>query len=300
LDEDPIGNWEKKEFTCREAQTKLKTEVFFASIDQRDESAGGESACTALVVVFAYALLSKHLMLPTKQDLDILIKDGSSEWRKLCHNTTLIDRFPNKHFDLETVVSAQVRPVVVLVEKSFVGFFQPESFTSLSGAISFDEIWNDITSNVQEGEAKVYIVSWNDHFFVLKVDFNACYIIDTLGERLFEGCKKAYMLKFDESSEMHKLPEKSGDGSKEELIVRGKDCCREFISRFLAAIPLREELENEKKGPEASSLASPHERLQIEFHFTILSEQNSPSLETEVGLLEAEGATVNLPGRIDE
>jgi hypothetical protein len=240
-------------------------------------------------VVFAYALLSKHGMLPTKQDLDMLIKDGSSEWRKLCDNTTLIDRFPNKHFDLETMVSAKVRPIMVLDEKSFIGFFQPESFTSLSGAKSFDEIWSDIMSNVQEGETKVYIVSWNDHFFVLMVDFGACYIIDTLGERLFEGCKKAYLIKFDESSEMYKLPEKIGDGNKEELIVRGKDCCREFLSRFLAAIPLREELENEKKGPEAASLVSAHQRLQIEFHFTILSEQDSPSLETEIVLLEAQG-----------
>lgn len=273
MDEDPIGNWKKKEFTCREAQTKLKTEIFFASIDQRDESAGGESACTALVVVFAHALLSKNLTLPTKQDLDMLIRDGSSEWRKLCDDTTLIDHFPNKHFDLETVVGAKVRPIMVLDEKSFIGFFQPESFTSLSGAKSFDEIWNEIMSNIQEGDAKVYIVSWNDHFFVLKVDFDACYIIDTLGERLFEGCNKAYMLKFDESSEMYKLPEKSGDGSKEEeLVVRGKDCCREFISRFLAAIPLREELEIEKKGTQAATVAAPHQRLQIEFHFTILSE----------------------------
>lgn len=282
MDEDPIGNWEKKEFTCREAQTKLKTEVFFASIDQRDESAGGESACTALVVVFAHALLSKNLILPTKQDLDMLIRDGSSEWQKLCDDATLIDRFPNKHFDLETVVSAKVRPILVVDEKSFIGFFQPESFTSLSGAKSFDEIWNEIMSNVQEGEAKVYVVSWNDHFFVLKVEFDACYIIDTLGERLFEGCKKAYMLKFDESSEIFNLPEKIWGGRKEELIVRGKECCREFISRFFAAIPLREELEIEKKGPEAATVAAPHQRLQIEFHFTVLSEQSLPSSDTEV------------------
>lgn len=295
MDEDPIGNWEKKEFTCREAQTKLKTEVFFASIDQRDESAGGESACTALVVVFAHALLSKNLILPTKQDLDMLIRDGSSEWQKLCDDTTLIDRFPNKHFDLETVVSAKVRPMLVVDEKSFIGFFQPESFTSLSGAKSFDEIWNEIMSNVQEGEAKVYVVSWNDHFFVLKVEFDACYIIDTLGERLFEGCKKAYMLKFDESSEIFNLPEKSWGGRKEELIVRGKECCREFISRFFAAIPLREELEIEKKGPEAATVAAPHQRLQIEFHFTVLSEQSLSSSDTEVVWLDEKGDTVNLP-----
>ncbi|KAJ4796836.1 EEIG1/EHBP1 protein amino-terminal domain protein [Rhynchospora pubera] len=290
LDEDPIGSWEKKEFICREAETKLKTEVFFASIDQRDESADGQSACTALVVVFTHALLSKRLVSPTKQDLDMLIRDGSSEWRKLCDDATLLDRFPNKHFDLETVLTAKVRPISVLDEKSFIGFFQPESFISLSGAKSFDEIWNEITTNVQEGEAYVYIVSWNDHFFVLKVECGACYIIDTLGERLFEGCKKAYMLKFDESSEMYKLPEKNGEGSKEEeLIVRGKECCREFINRFLAAIPLREELDIEKKGSEAVAVGAPHQRLQIEFHYATLSERSSSNLDTEVQLLDSQG-----------
>ncbi|OEL36714.1 hypothetical protein BAE44_0002267, partial [Dichanthelium oligosanthes] len=48
-DDDPSGSWETREFTSRDAETKLRTPVFFASIDQRDDSAGGESACTALV-----------------------------------------------------------------------------------------------------------------------------------------------------------------------------------------------------------------------------------------------------------
>ena len=47
--------WEAREFTSRDSETRLRTPVFFASIDQRDDSAGGESACTALVAVLAAA-----------------------------------------------------------------------------------------------------------------------------------------------------------------------------------------------------------------------------------------------------
>lgn len=245
--------------------------MFFASIDQRDGSAGGESACTALVAVLAAALHANHPAMPTRPELDALIRDGSSEWRKLCDDDAHMARFPNRHFDLETVLAARTRPIAVQHDRAFVGFFQPESFASLSGAMSFDDVWREIAGGGERepGRADVYIVSWNDHFFVLKVESDCYYIIDTLGERLHEGCDRAYMLRFDGSSEMHALPTPAADGGKEEeVIVTGKECCREFIKRFLAAIPLREELEIEKNG--AGSVGAPHQRLQIEFHFTVL------------------------------
>jgi hypothetical protein len=54
-------------------------------------------------------------------------------------------RFPNKHFDLETILQAKIRPLSVVPEKSFIGFFDPEGleeggFYFLHGAISFDSI----------------------------------------------------------------------------------------------------------------------------------------------------------------
>lgn len=264
-DDDPAGNWETREFTSRDAETKLKTPVFFASIDQRDDSAGGESACTALVAVLAASLHANHPTMPTRPELDALIRDGSSEWRKLCNDEVHMAQFPNRHFDLETVLAAGTRPIAVQHDKAFVGFFQPESFASLSGAMSFDDIWREISGGGSPGRADVYIVSWNDHFFVLKVESDCYYVIDTLGERLFEGCDKAYMLRFDATSEMRSLSDK------EDVIVTGKECCREFIKRFLAAIPLREELEIEKKGATGGmDGGAPHRRLQIEFHFTVL------------------------------
>lgn len=225
------------------------------------------------MAVIADALHSRGVNNLTRSEFDALIREGSSEWRKLCDNTSYIDRFPNKHFDLDTILEAKINSISVLPEKSFIGFFQPESFESLQGAMSFDDIWNVISNDV-EGAPKVYIISWNDHFFVLLLESEAYYIIDTLGERLLEGFRKAYMLRFDESTQMCKLPVLEDDKFKrdnegiEELICSGKDCCREFIKRFFAAIPLREELELEEKG-QGSTNTVLHQRLQIELHYTV-------------------------------
>ncbi|CAK9187072.1 unnamed protein product [Ilex paraguariensis] len=210
-----VGSWEQKEVTSRDGHLKLQTEVFFASIDQRSEQAAGESACTALVAVIADWLQTNHGLMPIKSQFDSLIREGSLEWRKLCENKTYRERFRDKHFDLETVLQANIRSLSVASGKSFIGFFHPDGmeegrFDFLHGAMSFDSIWDEISRAGSEcpgkGETQVYIVSWNDHFFVLKVDPEAYYIIDTLGERLYEGCSQAYILKFDRKTTIFNLP----------------------------------------------------------------------------------------------
>eukprot|EP01018_Ginkgo_biloba_P035458 Gb_13177 [translate_table: standard] len=319
-----IGSWEQKEFVSRDGQMNLSAKVFFASIDQRSERAAGESACTALVAVIAAWLQKNPNSMPIKSQFDTLIREGSLEWRKLCEVEAYKERFSDRHFDLETVLQAKVRPLSVIPSKSFIGFFQPEGLREscefLQEAMSFDSIWEEITnvniSENQDSEPQIYIVSWNDHFFVLKVEKEACYIIDTLGERLFEGCNQAYILKFDENTEMYQLPpqeqnseeEKSNTflqsdtmenvkpairesanqirqenagaqvkgmrargiqrnkNKEERLICRGKECCKEFIKGFLAALPLRELQIDIKKG--LMGKIPLHRRLQIEFHFT--------------------------------
>ena len=215
-----VGSWEQKEVTSRDGHLKVNTEVFFASIDQRSERASGESACTALVAVIADWLLSNQDEMPIKSELDNLIRDGSAEWRNLCDNKDYLEQFPDKHFDLDTVIDAKIRPLSVAAEKSYVGFFHPEGleeegvFEFLKGAMSFDTIWDEISLLAADlptntGESMVYIVSWNDHFFILKVDKDAYYIIDTLGERLYEGCNQAYILKFDRETVISRLPNKT-------------------------------------------------------------------------------------------
>ncbi|KAK3227047.1 hypothetical protein Dsin_006909 [Dipteronia sinensis] len=210
-----IGSWEHKEVISRDGQMKLQGQVFYASIDQRSERAAGESACTALVAVIADWFQNNRGLMPIKSQFDSLIREGSLEWRNLCENETYREKFPDKHFDLETVLQAKIRDLGVVSGKSFIGFFHPEGmdegrFDFLHGAMSFDSIWEEISCAGSEisnnGEPQIYIVSWNDHFFVLKVEPEAYYIIDTLGERLYEGCDQAYILKFDSNSVIHKLP----------------------------------------------------------------------------------------------
>lgn len=276
--QDSTSSWGVKEFSSRDGKSKLKTNVFFASFDQRSEKASGESACTVLVALIAHWLHSNKGM-PTRAEFDSLITQGSSEWRRLCNSNYYSKLFPDKHFDLETIIDANLRPLVVLPQKSYTGFFSPEKFHCLKGAMSFDEIWDEINTNV----VGVYIVSWNDHFFVLKVEADAYYIIDSLGERLFEGCNQAFMLKFDESCVMYGEVEEEGPlkasvgGARSaesekslEVVCRGKECCKEFIKRFLAAIPVRQ-LEKEETKKWAVSSTYLHRQLQIDFHYSTSS-----------------------------
>lgn len=70
-------------------------------------------------------------------------------------------------------------------------------------------IWDEISRSALDCSSNdqpvVYIVCWNDHFFVLKVEEDAYYIIDTLGERLHKGCNQAYVLKFDKDTTIVRL-----------------------------------------------------------------------------------------------
>ncbi|GAB2261755.1 hypothetical protein Droror1_Dr00002752 [Drosera rotundifolia] len=258
------GSWETKELISRDGKAILTSEVFFASYDQRSEKAAGGSACASIVTVMAHWLRSNQDILPTRAEFDNLIVEGSSEWRKLLEVEANRNMFHDGHFDLETVVLAELRPLSVSQEQSFIGFFSPEKFEYLKEAQSFDKIWDKIKDNADDFESHVYIVSWNDHFFVLKVEADAYYIIDSLGERLHEGCNQAYILRFDESSLMYAKTDNEEDEG-EEIICAGKECCREYIKRFLAAIHVAELQEAEENG--TVSIHSLFPRLQIEFHF---------------------------------
>lgn len=196
-EEHKVGAWQLRQIVSRDGSSRMLGEVFFASFDQRSESAAGESACTALVAVIADWLHQHPGQMPTKAAFNQLIQEGSREWRALCEMDEFKESFKDRHFDLETVLGARIKPLKVDHFHSFVGFFKPPevemSHEMLAGSMSFDEIWSELA---KAGEG-VYIVSWNDHFFILKVDEDRCYIIDTLGERLVEGCSRAFMLRFD-------------------------------------------------------------------------------------------------------
>ncbi|WOL03097.1 hypothetical protein Cni_G11817 [Canna indica] len=316
-----VGSWEWKEIVSRDCHLKLHTQAFFASIDQRSERASGGSACSVLVAVIADWFQTNPHIMPIKSQFDHLIREGSLNWRTLCENPTYKEQFPDGHFDIETVLEAEVRPLSIIPSKSFVGFFHPkeseiddnDNFHFLNGAMSFDNIWDEIT---RVGFPCLYIISWNDHFFILKVEHDAYYIIDTLGERLHEGCNQAYILKFDDTSTIVKQKNESNsdsdnppdaeiqvqpknrtredkfsgelkDGkpdseneklaSEDEVICRGKECCKEYIKSFLAAIPIRELQVDIRKGLATPTLI--HHRLQIEFHYTEVLKEQSTELQ---------------------
>ncbi|KAJ8437710.1 hypothetical protein Cgig2_008336 [Carnegiea gigantea] len=274
--ESGLGSWETKEIASRDGKTRLKANVFFASYDQRGEKAAGANACAAIVAVIAHWLQTNPDAMPTGPELDRLITDGSSEWRKLCEDELHKACFPDQHFDLETILRAGLRPLAVHPSNSRFGFFHPEEFEHLKDAVSFDDIWKELNENVYQDEPRVYIVRWNDHFFVLKVSSDANYIVDSLGERLHEGCTRAYILKFDDSSVMYATPEEGGGGEEKVIICRGKECCKEYMKKFLAAIQLRELKEEEEKGRKVDVFAL-YQKLQIDFH---LSSSNSSAVST--------------------
>ncbi|CAA6654813.1 unnamed protein product [Spirodela intermedia] len=266
-----VGWWEEKTVTSRDGLLELSTEIFFASIDQRSEKAAGESACSVLAAVFADWLHRNPGDLPLRCQFDELVREGSSEWRSLCADAGHAARFSDRHFDLDTVLTARLRPLTVLTEKSYVGFFaMPDEGTELiQGAMSFDQMWDEVVG-AEAGEDRVYIAGWNDHFFVLKVEKEAIYLIDTLGERLFEGCNQAYILKFDRESRVFSkdLAADGGGGgaAARHLVCRGLGSCKEFIKGFLAAVPLRELQEEMERGLTREDRH--HRLLQIEFHYT--------------------------------
>ncbi|PON81417.1 EEIG1/EHBP1 protein amino-terminal domain protein [Trema orientale] len=207
--------WQRREILSRSGQTKLKTNVLFASLDQRSKLASGAGACSALAVVIAHWLHSNEDLLPTRLQFDSLIIQGSSEWRRLCSNEAYLQAFPDRHFDIETVLEAEIRSLAICPKKSFIGFFSPGKFENLKEAMSFDKIWDELTTNDLDFGPRIFIVSWNDHFFVMKMEEDAYYIIDSYGERLYKGCRRAYILKFDDSSVMHENIEQAGAGSEE-------------------------------------------------------------------------------------
>ncbi|OIV97736.1 hypothetical protein TanjilG_12493 [Lupinus angustifolius] len=281
----PSSRWEKKKIVSRDGLARVKTKVFFGSFDQRSEEASGESACTVLVALIAHWLHS-NMDMPTRAEFDSLIRQGCSEWRRLCNNDYYLNLFPDKHFDLETIIEAKLRPLIVVPQRSYTGFFSPEKFQCLKGAMSFDEIWDEINNANMDDyiyNPRIYIVSWNDHFFVLNVEADAYYIIDSLGERLFEGCKQAFILKFDESSVMYGKVKKEEEF---EIVCSGKECCKEFIKRFLATIPLGQLEKEENKG--IVSIPYLHRQLQIDLHYSSsLSSSPSSSASSSSSLLSS-------------
>ncbi|CAI5507678.1 unnamed protein product [Closterium sp. Naga37s-1] len=110
-DEFRVGQWERREVVSRDGAARLCAPVFLATVDQCHASAAGEGACALLVAhIAAWVHLHLHAhgegTLPGQAELDDLIRAGSADWRRLRALSDFHQRFPDGHFDLDTVLAA--------------------------------------------------------------------------------------------------------------------------------------------------------------------------------------------------
>ncbi|KAF4390994.1 hypothetical protein G4B88_030672 [Cannabis sativa] len=184
----------------QDKEALLKVPVLFASFDQMSRLASGYGACSVIAIFIAHWLHCNPKLMPTRVQFESLILEGFSEWRALSNESSYCqNKFSNNHFDIEIVINAGIRPVSICTDRSVTGMFEVEKINLLKDMFSLDNMWETITKDLTI-EPKNFVVGWNDHFFVLKLELHVCYIIDSYGSRLFRGCNQAYMLKFDDSS----------------------------------------------------------------------------------------------------
>ena len=106
-----------------------------------------------------------------------------------------------------------------------------------------------------EGQ-NIYIVAWNDHFFVIRVcSPDLIYLVDTLGVRLYDGCTKAFIVRFEtdggsagrSSGAAEEEDDESGDRAKEEGSLgprTARDKCKAFFQNVLAVETLDQVVNN--------------------------------------------------------
>ena len=273
---------------------------------------------------------------------DAVIAGAAAAWRALCDDASLLARFSDRHFDLDTALerhepfpvpdatgrfpsrfpsqtsidaseaSTRDRPgrsgrLRVDHRESFVGFLvppgvKPGDSPALDALVAAAPPLKTIVDELANAAPATYVVSWLDHFFVLrfarerkragpppvarrgddsgdesigKVAIHpgmtgggeeddtevVVYVMDSLGERLCEGCKRGYVLRFDGSSAPG-----CADGRGAQLAVS------RFIGEVLPSRLLRQigaDVAAYASGAKGASEPSPEQlmrRLQIEFH----------------------------------
>ncbi len=342
---------------------KIPADAFFASLDQM--SANGQGACTLACVALAEWLEDHPGSLPTARlaestnavadvagsnpsssesshdaspdvvrqpelVFDAVIAGAAAAWRALCADASLLKRFPDKHFDLDTALERHVpfpvpdatgrmridatvgnasvcnasvcnasdrsstrdgpRRLRVDHRESFVGFLtppgtRPGDSPTLDALVAAAPPLRTIVDELARTAPATYVVSWLDHFFVLRFSRErvrerdlanpnpnpsgggeedeevVVYVMDSLGERLCEGCKRGYVLRFDGSSSTGR-----GGGGAAAAAAAG------FIGEVLPSRLLRQigaDVAAYASGAKGAREPSPEQlmrRLQIEFH----------------------------------
>ncbi|QDZ19104.1 hypothetical protein A3770_02p16220 [Chloropicon primus] len=232
----------------------LVVDICFANIDQCSEGVDGHAACSTLAVAIASWMKNGRSPVPDKEgELDHLIREGSKVWRQIFESgqNDVNERFPDMHLDLETAASTWVEekgePIVFDTSKSFVGFLTPnEAYTSQSlresmeGFLTFDGILEQAMNSTSETHDNIYIVAWNDHFFVLRIcSPDLIFLVDTLGVRLYDGCSKAFIVRFETTTEAE-----GALGSEATTPCTAGEKCQAFFQSVLAVETLDEVVSN--------------------------------------------------------
>lgn len=183
--------------------------IWYSGFDQCSKEAEGAASCGCCALAVCHWLASHPGEVPT--DVEVmgdLIKGGAAQWRCLVADTRLHARFPDGHFDLETVLGHQqgTPQLRLCPERSFVGFFRPPGVVCgvledlLQGSLHVQDIWKELESLAPA----TFIVAWNDHFLVLRLEGGPegnVFLIDSLGTRLHTLCCCAFAVRFQRDSE---------------------------------------------------------------------------------------------------
>lgn len=284
--------WFSKKITSRgqdrEAYSSF-VDAFFASMDQKSSSAGGEAACSTLAVALSCWILRRDGALPTgRGEFDRILRAGCRHWQNLCRSPSNQRKFPDLHFDLDTVLASQQQKIKIAVDHSasYVGFFRAAGVSSealedlLDATMPLEDIWREIDMGDRPA---TYIVGWNDHWFVVHVGKDGyCYLADTLGEKLGEGCDLAFMLRFPPSEPSHIASSSTCSRHLPLHVMDSVEACQHFLQTHYVAATLTQ-LEKDLRKAESQrgdSFASlPIEdifrRLQIDFHRVVISRHPS-------------------------
>ena len=130
--------------------------------------------------------------------------DGSSSPPRSINNAGLPTKKPKR----KSLLRAKIHH-----DKSFVGFLRPPGVAQgdspaldalAEAAPPLETIVRELAAAATPATPSTYAVSWNDHFFTLhfrrEAGATVAYVMDSLGERLCEGCRRAYVLRFDSES----------------------------------------------------------------------------------------------------
>ena len=274
--------WYSKRVTSRgEASVSVSTAVdaFYAGLDQRSSGVGGEAACAPLAVMISRWLLRQGRLPTGPGEFDGIVKAGSQQWQKMCSKPANRSRFSDLHFDLETTLAAQRQKARVAVDagSSYVGFFRPSQTPCealddmLQGTKPLQSIWREI-ADTTKGTA-TFIVGWNDHWFVIHVEEDGhCYLIDTLGEKLAEGCDCAFALRFPPTAPADDGVSSSGIDLPLH-VMESVEACQQYLEAFYISATLKQ-LEKDLAKSQAQhgdcfvdvSIERVFRQLQIDFH----------------------------------